>query len=139
MLSFENTIISRAEDDHAKLKRSLESSTDNLKKVINVIELLLKNQRSEYLIAHEETKARLSRRCAIATLTNLQIFISSFALRLIRKQIDKLMRIKNFSEKESLSSCIRTYELSMSLFCAHTFERLVDREEMLQLNDVHPH
>jgi hypothetical protein len=85
MLSFENTIISRAEDNHAKLKRALRLFAENLKKMINVIEILLKNERSEYLIAHEEAKTRLLRSCSVVALINLRIFISFFALRLIRK------------------------------------------------------
>jgi hypothetical protein len=85
MLSFDNTIISRAEDEHARLKRALETSTSDLKKVINVIELMLKNERAEYLVAHEEIKSRLSISCSIAALKKLHDYISSYALRLIRK------------------------------------------------------
>jgi AAA15 family ATPase/GTPase len=73
MLSFENITIFRFEKEHAKLKRTLETFTEDLKKIINVIELLLKNERSKYLIAHEEEKARLSRNCLIVALKNLQI------------------------------------------------------------------
>jgi hypothetical protein len=138
MLSFENTITSRAEDDHAKLKRALRSFAENLKKMINVIELLLKNERSEYLIAHEEAKTRLSRSCSVVALINLQIFISLFALRLIRKQLNKLTRTKNFSD-EPLHACIKIYQTSMSLSCAHVIERRFDNEELLTLNDVHSH
>jgi hypothetical protein len=73
MLSFENITISRSEKEHAKLKKTLKTFTEDLKKIVNVIELLLKNERSKYLIAHEEEKARLSKSCLIAALKNLQI------------------------------------------------------------------
>lgn len=59
MLSFGNIIISRGEGAHAKLKRALGTSTGDLKKVVNVIEPILKNERSEYLIAHELVVYRL--------------------------------------------------------------------------------
>jgi hypothetical protein len=72
MLSFENITIFRFEDEHAKLKKTLKTFIEDLKKVINVIELILKNERLEYSIAHEEEKARLSRSCLIAALKNLQ-------------------------------------------------------------------
>jgi hypothetical protein len=58
MLSFDNTTISRAEDEHVRLKRNLESSTGDLKKVVSVIELMLKNQRAKFLIAFNEAKKR---------------------------------------------------------------------------------
>jgi hypothetical protein len=61
MLFFDNNIISRVEDDHVKLKRALETSIENLKKMINIIDLLLKDQRSAYIIAHEKFKSRLAR------------------------------------------------------------------------------
>jgi hypothetical protein len=61
MLFFDNTITSRAKSDHVRLKRVLHYSyTDDLKKMIHVIELLLKNQRSEYLIVEKEAKTRVS-------------------------------------------------------------------------------
>jgi hypothetical protein len=96
MLSFDNNITSRVEDDHFKLKRVLDIFIDDLKKMINVIELILKNERSEYLIAHEETKTRHSRACSIAAFKHLRTFISLFALKLIRKQLNKLIRTKTF-------------------------------------------
>jgi hypothetical protein len=78
MLFFNKTIISRAEEDYERLKRALETLTEDLKKMINVIELILKNERAEFIIAHEETKTRLSRSCNVTSLKNLQIFIDSY-------------------------------------------------------------
>jgi hypothetical protein len=137
MLSFDNTTISRAEDEHSQLKRALKSSVEDLKKMIKVIELMLKNQRAEYLIAHEEAKTRVSKECAIFELKNLRIYISSYALRLIRKQLDKLNRAKD--SNTSLALCIRVYETSMRLSCAHVIERRKNNSELLQLEDVHSH
>jgi hypothetical protein len=97
--------------------------------MINVIELILKMKRREYLIAHEEVKTHLSRNFVFIALINLQIFISLFTLKLIRKQLDKLMRAKNFSDEYS-STCIKIYRLSMSLSCAHHVERRVNNEEL---------
>jgi hypothetical protein len=137
MLSFENIIISRFEEEHAKLKKAFETFTEDLKKIVNVIELLLKNKRSEYLIAHEKEKARLSRSCLIVALKNLQIYINSYVLKLIRKQIDKCLRIKN--AKESLSACTKIYETSMRLSCAHVVKRRVEKNDVLHLENVHFH
>jgi hypothetical protein len=60
ILSFDNIITFRAKEDHVKLKRALKTFIEDLKKVINVIELLLKNERSKYLFAHEDAKTRTS-------------------------------------------------------------------------------
>jgi hypothetical protein len=76
MLSFDNIIISRIEDKHAQLKQALKSFVVDLKKMIKIIELMLKNQRTEYLIAHEKAKTRMLKECAIFDLKNLRIYIS---------------------------------------------------------------
>lgn len=57
----DNITRSRVEGEHFKLKRALDKFTEDLKKMIHVIELILKKERSKYLIAHEEIKTRLSR------------------------------------------------------------------------------
>lgn len=121
ILSFDNTTTSRAEEDHAKLKRSLKTSIEDLRKIVNVIELLLKNERSEYMIAQGEAIACVPQSCNIQPLKNLKIHISPHALRLIRKQLDKFIRAKDPSTP--LPSCTKTYELSMGLPCAHLIER----------------
>jgi hypothetical protein len=89
MLFFDNNITFRVEDDHFKLKRALETSIEDLKKMINVINLLLKDQRLAYIVTHEEFKSRLARNCIIDIFQNLQRFVSSYALRLILKQLNK--------------------------------------------------
>ncbi len=45
-LSFDNTTTSKAEDEHSQLKRALKSSVEDLKKMIKIIELMLKNQKN---------------------------------------------------------------------------------------------
>jgi Tfp pilus assembly protein PilN len=101
-MTFGNTTTSRAEGGHVKLKRALGTSIDDLKQVVEVIELLLKNQRAEYVIAHEEAKTRVPQSCKLVTLQKLQ-GISHHALKLIRQQLNKM-------KMGSLSLCIRTYE-----------------------------
>jgi hypothetical protein len=130
MLFFGNSITSRVEGGHVKLKRALETSIEDLKKVINVIDLLLKDQRSAYIIAHEKFKSRLARECTIEALQNLQGFYSSYALRLIRKQLNKL------NSSDALSSCTGAYRSSMSLSCAHEIQA---NPNLLHGEDVHSH
>lgn len=137
MLSFDNIITSRVEEEHVKLKRVLRTSISDFKKMINVIELMLKNEKFEYRITHEKAKTKLSRSCSILIMKNLHVFISFYVLRLIRKQIDKLTKARNFFD--SLSSCLKIYELSMWLLCAHVIQMRKINEEIIWLKDVHFH
>ncbi len=115
----------------------MKSSVEDLKKMIKVIELMLKNQKIEYLIAHEKAKTRIFKKCAIFDLKNLRIYISFYALRFIRKQLDKLNKIKDNDTLFVL--CITIYETSMRFFCVHVIERRKNNSKLLQLKDVHSH
>lgn len=58
LLHFETTMTLREEDAHVVLKHQLKTSTENLKVVINEINLLLINQYHNHLIVFAETKSR---------------------------------------------------------------------------------
>ena len=138
MLSFGNTTTFRTEDDHVKLKQTLKFFTGDLQKVVNVIELMLKNERFEYFIVLEEAKSRFSMNASILELKNLRIFINSYVLKLIRKKYDKFFST-SISGSTSLFFCIKTYELSMGFSCAHVFERRHRNSEIIQFENVHFH
>jgi hypothetical protein len=50
ILHFETTMIFRSEDEHAQLKRHLRAFIDDLKTMMNNINLLLKNEIHDHLI-----------------------------------------------------------------------------------------
>jgi hypothetical protein len=137
MLSFNNIITSRVEDDHFRLKRALETSIENLKQMINVVDLMLKNQRSNYIITHEEFKTRLSRKIAIEIFQHLQIFVSSYTLKLVRQQLNKYQRARSYSDQHSLSSYIETLKTFMKLSCAHVIRQRDIDNQQLTLDDVY--
>jgi hypothetical protein len=58
MLHFDITVTSRDERAHAVLKRQLESSIENLKTMMNEINLLLINEQHNYLIDINDAKLR---------------------------------------------------------------------------------
>ncbi len=60
VLIFDNHAILRSEEDHSMLKRNLKFSTDDLKKIVDCIELMLLNQRNNYFIVFDEVKMRLT-------------------------------------------------------------------------------
>jgi hypothetical protein len=91
--------------------------------MINVVYLMLKNQRSNYIIAHEEFKTRLSRKIAVEAFQHLQVFVSSYALKLVRQQLDKYQRARSYPDQHSLSSCTETLKTFMGLPCAHVIQQ----------------
>jgi vacuolar-type H+-ATPase subunit E/Vma4 len=134
MLSFNNITTSQAEEEHARLKRVLKTSTRDLKKMINVIELILKNESAEYLTTHQKIISRLLINYRIIALQKLQNFINSLTLRFIRKQLNKLIRLK---KDEDLSSCIKIYELLIRLSCAHLLELRSINDKSMIIENVH--
>jgi hypothetical protein len=60
ILHFNNNVILCNEDNHAVLKCNLRFSIDDLKKIINCIDLMLLNQQNDYIIIFEEIKMHLT-------------------------------------------------------------------------------
>lgn len=80
ILHFNNNAILRSKDDHAMLKRNLRFNINNLKKIVDCIDLMLLNQRNNYIIVFEETKMRLAHDLQISIFRDLHAKIISFAL-----------------------------------------------------------
>lgn len=136
MLFFYHSTASCAEDSHAKLKRVLRIFIDDLRQIVQIIELLLKHERTKYFIAHEKAKSRVSKNYAIDTLKNLQLYVSSYALWLIFKQLKKFE--KTMILFTTFSLCTKIYEKIMGLPCIQRRWRK-SRERKLRLEDVHSH
>jgi hypothetical protein len=60
ILHFEITVISRKEDEHVVLKRQLESSTEDLKTMIDEISLLLMNEMQNHTLVLTNAQMRHS-------------------------------------------------------------------------------
>ncbi len=83
VLTFDNHAILRSEEDHSMLKRNLRFITDDLKKIVDCIELMLLNQRNDYLIVFDEVKMRLAHDLRLPIFRDLHAQIILFALRKI--------------------------------------------------------
>jgi len=68
------------------LKRNLRFSTDDLKKIVDCIELMLLNQRNDYLIVFDEAKMRLAHDLRLSIFRDLHAQVTLFALRKILSQ-----------------------------------------------------
>jgi hypothetical protein len=97
MLSFDNIFIFSDEDYRLKLKRALKIFIDDMKKIIDDLKLFANTKRMKYYIAREDARIRISRSYDIIALQNLTDFINLYALKLIRKKIDKRVRSQTAS------------------------------------------
>jgi hypothetical protein len=80
VLHFDTTMTSRDESEHAVLKRQLRSSIDDLKTMMNEINLLLINEHHNYLIEMKKTKMRYFIELRKFIFDQLTSFVTSTAL-----------------------------------------------------------
>jgi hypothetical protein len=73
----------REEEEHAVLKRQLESSTKNLKIVVNEINLLLINEHHKYVLALADEKVKFSIAFCKLVFSQLAAHITHYAIRKI--------------------------------------------------------
>jgi hypothetical protein len=86
IMHFDIIVTSREKDAHAMLKRNLITFIDDLKIMMNNLNLLLINQRHDYLIEFENVKIRYSLQCRIDLFQNIFAFVTFYVLRKILKQ-----------------------------------------------------
>jgi HJR/Mrr/RecB family endonuclease len=90
MLHFDTTMTSRDEDSHAILKQQLSKSTDDLKTIVNDINLMLINELQNYRIALDDDRMRYLMKLRKSIFEQLIFFVTTNALRKILSQY-KLM------------------------------------------------
>jgi hypothetical protein len=83
ILHFDTIVTSKEEKTHAILKRNLMTSTDDLKTMIENLDLLLINQRHNYVMNFENVKMRFSMKCRLDIFRNISAYVISNALRKI--------------------------------------------------------
>jgi hypothetical protein len=145
MLSFDNIFISSNEDYHSKLKRALKTFINDMKKIIDDLKLLVNAKKMKYYIVRENAKIQISRNCDIIALQNLTNFINFYALKLIRKEINKRIRSQAASNSRfvfiSLFLCIKIYETLMRLSCVHFIHRQAFKndDDRIKMKNIHFH
>jgi len=106
------------------------------KKVANVCD----RQRTKYVKALDETKQRLNRSLRKAMFQDLFAYITSFTLRTILSQYQKVMNAQK--NNRGLSTCKGHLRATMKLPCAHEIERIIndiDDNDKVKLASIHPH
>ena len=128
------TTTSRSEGAHRVLKQQLKFSIEDLKLVIDKIEILLMNQKKDYAIKLDVAKMRVFFDFQISLFRDLISKIFPHALRLIYKQY-LLIQKKNYS-----FICINVWRIISGLFCSHIISKKMRFSiEMILLEDVHSH
>jgi hypothetical protein len=125
---------SREEEKHVVLKRQLESSTKNLKTVMNEINLLFINEHHKHVLALADEKIKFSTALRKFVFNQLKAHITHYAIRKIVTQYDLL--IEKFIV---IDLCIRTFIIIIELSCNHKIQNRLFNEESLLLKNVHSH
>ena len=134
MLHFETTTIFRNEGDHAIFKRQLESSSEDLKTMIDDIVLLLNNEMHKYFIVFEKAKFRYFIKFRQNFFSRLIVHVIFYVVRRIATQYDLL--IARFT---IVSSCTNVWITITRLSCSHKIQKRLFQNEILQLENVHSH
>ena len=108
---------------------------EDLKTVIDFIDLLLMNQRQIYILNMKQIKVRLSHRFRLFIFTHLFARVISFVLKQIYNQYRLI--IAAFT---ALFVCTRMFTTITELLYAHKIQkRMFERDKLIQLKDVYFH
>jgi hypothetical protein len=134
VLHFNTIITSRDEGGHAVLKRQLGSFIEDLKTMIDDIDLLLINELHNHLIALDETKVRYPLNLRKSIYQQIASYTTFFVIRRIHAQFELLTEQITY-----ILACIEFLTTTMSLFCSHRIQKMLFEEDALQLKDIHSH
>ena len=108
---------------------------DDLKTVVNKIDLLFVNQRNDYLIAFDEVKMRFSQKLRQSIFRDLCEFVILFALKKINQEYKAMTKAHT-----ALPACTKSYNTKLDLLCKHMIQnRLFTSSNVISLKDVHSH
>ncbi len=105
--------------------------------MVATIDLLLKNQQNDYLIAWEEAKLEEPKRCKGTVFKLLRHQVTPFAIRQIQTQVDRV--IKAIEADEPLPPCTKSFQTTMGLPCAHHLAGLIKDDKPIELKDMDWH
>jgi hypothetical protein len=105
--------------------------------VVDNINLLLMNQRHDFLILFDEARMRFPMELKINVFSNVQSFVTPYALRLMLKEFKSLT-----AQPTALPACTNNFTTSMGLPCSHRIQARMfenDGGGVLLIDDIHPH
>ena len=106
-----------------------------MKLIVDKIDILLFNQRSNYLLIFDEIKMRLSQELRLLIFRNLISFITLFALRKIFQKYKTLT-----TNSTILFRCFQSYFIKSDLSCKHIVQtRIFKSSNVIKLKNVYFH
>jgi hypothetical protein len=120
------------ESAHSILKSYFQVSTGNLKRVLDKVTLLLTNQHAEHATVLDQEQQRSPHDVNIPLFTELIGKVTSFALRKILQQYQRLSSLP-------LPQCTNSFSQSIGLPCIHTILNRQHHDNSIYLHDIHLH
>ena len=143
MFHFNTLTISRVKSDHRVLKIMLKFFTDDLMLVVDKFETFMNIQNQIYETILKQIKMRISIDLSRDLFKNLIERVSFYVLRKIKKQNKLIIKIFKKSNKHSLRSCTKVYEIIWEFSCVHIIEvritAMFDKAEIIRLENIHSH
>jgi hypothetical protein len=112
----------------------LRAFIDDLKTMMNNINLLLKNEIHDHLIEWNENKIRYSVECRKSIFHQLSAFVTSYAIKQMLSQL-KLLTKRTIV----ISLCTDVFIKTMRLSCNHKMQKRLFQNESLLVENVHSH
>lgn len=137
-MHFDNYTFSRDEDDYAILKLYLESSIDDISKIIKNFAQLYDSYRFNYKDLVEKNKQQLSTRLYKSLFQNIKTHITFFALTKILLQYNQLLDAQKKNIR--LLACIYKFKTTIRLLCAYEIENILNDlsiDKLLQIKNIY--
>ncbi len=125
VLHFNTTITSRDESDHFTLKKRLSFSIEDLKAMMNEIDLLLKNELHNYHLTFEEAKIRFLMSFRKFIFQNLVAYVISHVLKMILEPYNLLTE-----PSTTFARCTNAFIIIIDLSCNHKIQERLYNEEI---------
>ncbi len=117
------------------LKRRLETFAEDLKTMIDQIDLLLMNQYDDYRLRLTDEQIRYSLNLRKKIYQQIASYITHYALRKIAHQYDLLTKRSTIIE-----ACSNVFIIITEMPCSHRIQkRLYEEEKVILLKNVHSH
>jgi hypothetical protein len=134
VLYFNITTTSRDESEHAILKRRLRFSIEDLKMMINDINLLLTNEFHNHFLIIENAKIRFFMNLRKFIFQQIVLYVVFDVLKIILDQYDFFMQRFTI-----LSFCTHVFIIIIDLSYNHKIQERLYDEDFILFEDIHNH
>ena len=123
-MHFDHFTIFIDESNNVFLKKKLMNFQKKLKTIIDIFNIICDRQRNNYIVVFEIVKKRLNHKFRKIIYRNVEIYVTSFALKKIDDQYKKLLKTK---KKTSINLFVRNLSKKSWIFFVRTSSKNVER------------